>query len=109
MSPAQGVLNVWHLVHYQRFYNSLVAQLVPTAEQASQSLVARVRILTQLRSPAVNSLDFVMDFVFWNHSDDCPALSRQPPGRRDISGTAYSCAVSSPCSGQTIFSSACPV
>ena len=39
----QGVLNVWHLVHYQRFYNSLVAQLVPTAEQASQSLVARVR------------------------------------------------------------------
>ncbi len=42
----QGVLNVWHLVHYQRFYNSLVAQLVPTAEQASQSLVARVRILT---------------------------------------------------------------
>ena len=38
----QGVLNVWHLVHYQRFYNSLVAQLVPTAEQASQSLVARV-------------------------------------------------------------------
>ena len=38
----QGVLNVWHLVHYQRFYNSLVAQLVPSAEEANQSLVARV-------------------------------------------------------------------
>ena len=33
---------MWHLVHYQRFYNSLVAQLVPTAEEANQSLVLRV-------------------------------------------------------------------
>ena len=51
----QGVLNVWHLVHYQRFYNSLVAQLVPTAEQASQSLVARVRaVIIRLLAPVVS-------------------------------------------------------
>lgn len=24
----KGILNVWHLVHYQRFYESLVSQLV---------------------------------------------------------------------------------
>ena len=28
----KGILNVWHLVHYQRFYESLVSKLVPTQE-----------------------------------------------------------------------------
>lgn len=28
----KGILNVWHLVHYQRFYESLVSQLVPAEE-----------------------------------------------------------------------------
>lgn len=28
----KGVLNVWHLVHYQRYYNSLVAVLTADAK-----------------------------------------------------------------------------
>ncbi len=28
----KGVLNVWHLVHYQRYYNSLVAVLTSDAK-----------------------------------------------------------------------------
>ena len=31
----KGILNVWHLVHYQRFYNSIVAQLVPWEGEAN--------------------------------------------------------------------------
>ena len=33
----KGVLNVWHLVHYQRFYDSLVASLSNPA-MAQESL-----------------------------------------------------------------------
>jgi SpoVK/Ycf46/Vps4 family AAA+-type ATPase len=30
----KGILNVWHLVHYQRYYNSLVAALTSDARKS---------------------------------------------------------------------------
>lgn len=52
----KGILNVWHLVHYQRFYESLVSKLVPAQEPADSRRDAMAVRRTAPR-PATQTLD----------------------------------------------------